>query len=114
MTISELSVHRPYYNKTTIQQRQTMIQVYEQTNNVSFACKMAGVSRGTFYRWHPRYKQKGEDGIRITPPRQGWHDPKTTIEATGKLVIELKKEYPYMGKLSIAIDFHILNFKKLG
>lgn len=40
-----------YTNKRFREQRQKLIEALKESGNVSFACKRAGVSRDTYYRW---------------------------------------------------------------
>lgn len=52
-----------YYPETTAQQRKLLFESWEQSKNVSAACKIAHVGRTTFYKWKPRFIEKGYAGL---------------------------------------------------
>ena len=87
--------------QTTLKQRLLLFRLWEETGNVTEACKQAQVNRSTFYYWKTRFQEGGYPALeeplssrpkrtRLTPPR---------VE---KLVIELKQENPTWGKRQIA------------
>ena len=52
-----------YYPPTTPQQRKLLFEIWEQTSNVTAACKRAHVGRATFYYWKPRFAEQGYAGL---------------------------------------------------
>ena len=51
-----MSKQRIYYPRTTYSQRQLLFQVWEETQNVSEACRQARIGKSTFYYWKPRFE----------------------------------------------------------
>jgi transposase len=93
---------RVYYGQTTEQQRRHMIEVYESTGNKSEACRQAKVSRGTFYRWYPRYEEGGWEALKecksSAPHTHSNAKPLEIVEQ----VLELNEEHPDWGRQRIA------------
>ncbi|MEM7539822.1 MAG: helix-turn-helix domain-containing protein, partial [Chloroflexota bacterium] len=58
-----MNTQKIYYRQTTVQQRKLLFKTWEETGNVTLACKKAKVSRGTFYKWRERYEKKGLAGL---------------------------------------------------
>jgi transposase len=73
----------------------------EQLGNVSEACKLAKVSRKTYYRWKPRYAEEGIEGLR-EPKSHAVHNPQTIDSQIERRIIELRREHPNWGKKRIA------------
>lgn len=90
-----------YYGPTTFQQRQYLMQGYQNTGNVTEACRAAKVSRGTFYRWHPRFKEQGETGLQDGLSRAP-HRPHRIKEELAQRAIEMKQSRPSLGSRSVA------------
>jgi transposase InsO family protein/transposase len=90
-----------YYGPTTFQQRQYLMQVYQNTGSVTEACQAAKVSRGTFYRWHPRFEEQGEAGLQHCLSRAP-HRPHRAKEELAQRAIEIKQSRPSLGARSVA------------
>ena len=58
-----MKAKRVYYAPTTPQQRKLLFETWEQTQNVTVACRKAHVGRGTFYYWKPRFVKSGYAGL---------------------------------------------------
>ena len=58
-----MKAKRCYYPPTTPQQRKRLFEIWEQTHNVTAACRKAHVGRATFYFWKPRFDQEGYAGL---------------------------------------------------
>ncbi len=58
-----MKAKRVYYPPTTPQQRKRLFEIWEQTHNVTAACRKAHVGRATFYFWKPRFDQEGYAGL---------------------------------------------------
>ncbi len=58
-----MKAKRVYYPPTTPQQRKLLFEIWEQTNNVTAACRKAHVGRVTFYYWKPRFDKEGYAGL---------------------------------------------------
>jgi transposase InsO family protein len=91
-----------YYGPTTPQQRKLLMRVYQETDNVTEACRVAKVSRGTFYRWHPRFQEQGEAGLETCLSRAPHHQPRQMEEALAHRAIELHQSQPALGLRSVA------------
>ncbi len=52
-----------YFPPTTPQQRKLLFEAWEQTSNVSAACRKAHVGRATFYYWKSRFVENGYAGL---------------------------------------------------
>ena len=58
-----MTAKRTYYPSTTPQQRKMLFESWEQSKNVTAACRKAHVGRGTFYNWKPRFLKAGSIGL---------------------------------------------------
>lgn len=95
-------IPQTYWPRTTFPQRRLMIEIYKETARITLACRIANVCYNTFRLWYSRYLQNKEEGIKQSPPRQGWYHPRTTPLHLAQRIIELYKEHPEWGKESIA------------
>jgi transposase InsO family protein len=89
------------FRRTTAGQRKLLFEEWEATGNVTAACQVAHVGRGTFYHWKSRYQEEGSKGIEAcasTAPvgRRG------VGEWVERRVIALREEHPEWGKQRIA------------
>ena len=92
---------RTFYGYTTFQQRKLLFETWEATGNVTYACKEAKVSRGTFYTWKPRYEAESYEGLREFKSRAP-HNPRKKDEAIAARVVELRRAHPDWGKTRIS------------
>ncbi len=92
---------RTYYGYTTFQQRQLLFETWEASGNVSQACQKARVSRGTFYKWKPRFEAAGYAGLQEFESRAA-HHPRMKAEALATRVVELRRVHPDWGKTRIS------------
>lgn len=90
-----------YYGYTTFQQRKLLFETWEATGNVTYACKQAKVSRGTFYTWKPRYEAESYAGLREFKSRAP-HNPRKKDEVVAARVVELRRAHPDWGKTRIS------------
>lgn len=58
-----MKANRVYFSPTTPQQRRLLFESWEQTGNVTAACRTAHVGRATFYYWKPRFVKNGYAGL---------------------------------------------------
>ena len=58
-----MKAKRVYSPPSTPQQRKRLFEIWEQTHNVTAACRKAHVGRATFYFWKPRFDQEGYAGL---------------------------------------------------
>ena len=58
-----MKANRVYFPPTTPQQRKLLFETWEQTANVTQACRKAHVGRVTFYYWKPRFDKAGYAGL---------------------------------------------------
>jgi len=91
---------RTYFRETTAQQRKLLFKTWEETGSVKQACRIARVSRGTFYYWKPRFDEHGYAGLEAFA-RRGPKEPKGTASEIEERIIALRKENPDWGKKRI-------------
>lgn len=58
-----MTANRTCYPPTTPQQRKKLFESWEQSKNITAACRKADVGRGTFYKWKPRFLKGGAGGL---------------------------------------------------
>jgi hypothetical protein len=58
-----METKRVYFPSTTPQQRKLLFETWEQTGNVTAACRKAHVGRCTYYYWKPRFEKDGYAGL---------------------------------------------------
>ncbi len=97
-SMSKQSIHFPF---TTAQQRKFLFQTWEQTGNVSKACRKAHVGRATFYYWKKRFDERGYAGLEEFSSRAPKKTCRTAPDIEGK-AIALRVEHPRWGKKRIA------------
>jgi len=90
------------YPKTTYSQRKLLFEIWEETGDVTEACRQARVCQGTYYYWRGRFKEGGYEGLqKIKKP-----GPEKGILLTGEKIkadiVRLKKENREWGKRRIA------------
>ena len=90
-----------YFPFTTAQQRKFLFEIWEQTGNVSEACRKAHVGRTTFYYWKNRFDEQGYAGLEEFASRAPKKTNRTSPEIEEK-AISLRVEYPEWGRRRIA------------
>ena len=96
-----MTTKRTYFRETTAQQRKLLFKTWEETGSVEQACRIARVSRGTFYYWKPRYDEHGDAGLEAFASRAP-KEPRRTPSEIETRIIGLRKEHPDWGKKRIA------------
>jgi transposase len=92
---------RTYYGYTTYQQRKLLFETWEETGQITLACKKAHVSRGLFYYWKARFEEKGYAGLEEYESREA-HKLNKKDENIEQQVIEIRKAHADWGKRRIA------------
>jgi len=92
---------RTHFPQTTASQRKLLFETWEETGNVSQACRTAHVGRGTFYYWKPRFDDQGYAGLTEFESRAPQEAARTGSEIEQK-VIQLRREQPKWGQKRIA------------
>jgi transposase len=97
-----MKAKRTYFPPTTPQQRKLLFETWEQTGNVTAACRKAHVGRVTFYYWKPRFDRDGYAGLEAyekagVPKGTG----RVAIEVEAK-VLELHRQHEGWGKHRLA------------
>ncbi|MEM7131248.1 MAG: helix-turn-helix domain-containing protein [Chloroflexota bacterium] len=95
-----------YYRTTTIQQRQLLFKIWEETGSVTEACTKAHVSRSTFYYWKERFKAGGYLALEEERSHAPLN-PRRIDLGVAEEIIRCKHENPTWGKRQIAL--YILN-----
>jgi transposase InsO family protein len=90
-----------YYKTTSCSQRKFLFEVWQETGNVSEACRRARVSRATFYYWKPRFKEAGYAGLE-KPQSHAPANPRKTSREIIEQVVAFKKAHPHWGRHRIA------------
>lgn len=96
-----MTTTRIHYRRTTAQQRKRLFEIWEETGNVSEACRKAHVGRGTFYYWQARFEEEGYEGLEEFEDHAP-KNPKRIEEEVAQGVIELKRAHQAWGKKRIA------------
>ncbi|MCP4261596.1 MAG: helix-turn-helix domain-containing protein [Planctomycetes bacterium] len=95
-----MAARRIHYPRTTAQQRKLLFEIWEETSNVSEACRKAHVGRGTFYYWQARFEEKGYEGLEEFADHAP-NKPKRIEEKVERAIIEMKQEHQDWGKKRI-------------
>jgi len=96
--MSRQQIHFPF---TTPQQRRFLFETWEQTRNVSEACRKAHVGRNTFYYWKGRFDQQGYSGLEEFASRAR-KNPSSTPPEIQEKALALRRAHPAWGKRRIA------------
>src|SRR5687768_3353602 len=87
----------PSEESDLVARRLALLQLATQLGTVAEACRIMGLSRGTFYRMKQRYDARGESGLRELD-RRG-RTPKNRLDpAIEALVVELALAHPTWGR----------------
>ena len=92
---------RIHYPRTTAQQRKRLFELWEESGNISEACRKAHVGRGTFYHWKARFEQAGYEGLEEFASSAP-HNPPGIAPKVEQAIIKMKKAHPEWGKKRIA------------
>lgn len=95
-------IKRPYYPPTSYQQRLVAMQVWEGTGDWQEACRRSGISKDTFYKWRPRYLEKGKEGLIDDTSNRAPNHVRTIPAEMSDLIVKLKRDNKDWGKLRIA------------
>lgn len=96
-----MATTRIHYPRTTAQQRKLLFEKWEETGNISEACRKAHVGRGTFYYWQARFEEKGYEGLEEFADHAP-KNPKRIEEKVEQSIIEMRQEHEDWGKKRIA------------
>jgi len=72
-------------------QRLEFVRHYEQNGNMAEACRQAGISRPTGYKWWKRYQEEGMDGLKDQSRRPD-SQPNKTPDEMEQAVIEVREQ----------------------
>lgn len=95
-----MSQKRTYFGYSTPQQRKLMFETWEATGSVTKACRIARLSRGSFYYWKARFDQDGYAGLKEFESR-AHHQLNTKSPIIEQQVIQMRRENPDWGKARI-------------
>ncbi len=96
-----MKTKKTYFPATTAQQRKLLFETWEATGNVTQACRIAHVGRGTLYYWKPRFEKDGYAGLQEFASRAPKNPPRTPPETEQK-VVALKQAQPSWGMQRMA------------
>lgn len=97
-----MTTKRTYFPPTTPPQRKLLFATWEQTKNVTTACGKAHVGRTTFYKWLPRFKEKGYAGLESCKPSGAPPGTGRTAEEIRAKVSEMHQAHANWGKRRLA------------
>jgi transposase len=87
----------------TLQQKRTLIDVYQQTGNMTKAMREAGIhSPRTAYLWWHRYCEEGEAALK--PRSNARHTQKRLSDDIVDQICQLRLQEPFWGRRRIAIE----------
>jgi len=90
-----------YFPPTTAEQRRLLFETWEKTGNIQESCRIAGVSRTTFYHWRERFLAEGFEALE-RPRSNAPHRPRRVASHIEQRVIEMRQRHPTWGKLRIS------------
>jgi transposase len=96
-----MKTKRIHFPETTAQQRKLLFETWEESGNVTAACRKVHVGRGTFYYWKPRFERYGYAGLEAFESRAP-KEPHRTASQVEQDVIAVRREHPDWGKKRIA------------
>ena len=96
-----MTAKRISYPRTTASQRKKLFEIWEATQNVKQACRMARVSERTFYYWKPRFESGGYSALEQFK-KHGTKTPAKVSPLIEQQVINHRKQQPTWGKRRIA------------
>jgi len=103
-----MAKQRVHFPQTTAAQRRLLFETWQQTGNVTLACRIAHVGRRTFYYWKPRFDADGYAGLaafQSSAPKQPYRTDATITQQ----VIALRRAQPTWGKQRIAHELAKIN-----
>jgi len=80
-----MKAKRVYFPPTTAQQRKLLFEIWEQTDNVTAACRKAHVGRTTFYYWKSRFDKAGYAGLET-------YEKTGVPKGTGRIAAEVETQ----------------------
>lgn len=90
-----------------ISARVSMLALADQLQNVSRACKVAGISRSHFYEIKDAFERYGRDGLAPQVRRRPRMPNQTPPELEGR-ILEMSKEYPTYSYVRIAEQLKLI------
>lgn len=96
-----MSTKRTHFPRTTPDQRRLLFETWQETKHVTEACKVAHVSRQTFYVWLPRFTSEGFAGLLNCASPAPKH-PHRIDPAIEQRVTALRQQHASWGKQRIA------------
>jgi len=90
-----------YTNERIIKNKVGLLNLAQELNNVSKACKIMGLSRETFYRYQHAVDEGGVEAL-LEKTRRKPNLINRVDEATEKSVIDFAVEYPVFGQLRVS------------
>ncbi len=90
-----------YVPVTTASQRRLLFATWEETGDVTRACRTAHVGRRTFYYWKPRFRAGGYAVLEQCASRAPRQPSRVPLEVEQQ-VITLRQEHPTWGKQHLA------------
>ncbi|MCB0099365.1 MAG: helix-turn-helix domain containing protein, partial [Caldilineaceae bacterium] len=92
---------RSYFPPTSGEQRRLLFETWQKTGNIQESCRIAGVSRTTFYHWRALFLEGGFDALE-KPRSNAPHRPRRVADHIVKRVLEIRRQHSNWGKLRIS------------
>jgi len=90
-----------------IQARVSMLALADQLQNISRACKTAGISRSHFYEIKAAFEQYGREGLAPQPRRRPRMPNQTPPELEAQ-ILRMTQEYPTTGYVKLADQLKLI------
>ncbi len=90
-----------------IKARLGMLALTEELQNISLACRRAGISRSHFYEIKEAFEKYGAEGL-APQPRRGLRMPNQTPPELEKKILEKTEQYPTYSYIRISQQLPIL------
>ncbi len=88
-------------NQKIIRHKVGLLNLAEKLVNVSKACRMIGLSRDTFYRYHNAVEEGGVEAL-LEKPRRVPDYKNRVDEETENTVVDYAIEYPAYGQVRVS------------
>lgn len=86
----------PWYKETIMSQKQDFVEMAENFDNLSEACRRFDISRKTGYKWLDRYRLSGLEGLEDRS-RRPCCSPRKTSEIMERRLLKVREDHPAWG-----------------
>jgi transposase InsO family protein len=90
----------PWNEVSIVGQREEFVLLASRLGNLRLACRRAGLSPTTAYKWMARYRENGRDGLKDLS-RRPLRSPRRSADGVEVAIAELRQEHPAWGARKI-------------